>query len=47
MSFLKEFDNDIFELCEKELERQTDHLEMIVDDELWPLPKYRELLFLR
>ncbi len=24
-----------------------DHLEMIVDDELWPLPKYRELLFLR
>ncbi|HOG26120.1 MAG TPA: glutamine synthetase III [Bacteroidales bacterium] len=25
----------------------ADHLEMIVDDELWPLPKYRELLFLR
>ena len=24
----------------------ADHLEMIVDDELWPLPKYRELLFL-
>ena len=24
----------------------ADHLEMIVDDEMWPLPKYRELLFL-
>ncbi|MCI6329143.1 MAG: glutamine synthetase III [Bacteroidales bacterium] len=23
----------------------ADHLEMLVDDELWPLPKYRELLF--
>lgn len=23
----------------------ADHLEMIVDDELWPLPKYREMLF--
>ena len=22
-----------------------DHLEMEVDDEIWPLPKYRELLF--
>lgn len=25
----------------------VDKLEMLVDDELWPLPKYRELLFLR
>lgn len=25
----------------------VDKLEMVVDDELWPLPKYRELLFLR
>jgi glutamine synthetase len=23
-----------------------DKLELLVDDELWPLPKYRELLFL-
>ncbi|MBR6417146.1 MAG: glutamine synthetase III [Bacteroidales bacterium] len=23
----------------------ADHLEMLIDDELWPLPKYRELLF--
>ena len=21
------------------------HLEMLIDDEVWPLPKYRELLF--
>ncbi|MBO5547851.1 MAG: glutamine synthetase type III, partial [Candidatus Methanomethylophilaceae archaeon] len=25
----------------------VDDLEMIVDDEMWPLPKYRELLFIR
>ena len=25
----------------------TDKLELLVDDELWPLPKYRELLFTR
>ena len=25
----------------------ADKLEMIVDDELWTLPKYRELLFFR
>ena len=24
-----------------------DKLELIVDNELWPLPKYRELLFVR
>lgn len=26
---------------------EIDHLEMEVDDEIWPLPKYRELLFAR
>jgi glutamine synthetase len=30
-----------------EIRYQIDHLEMIVDDEMWPLPKYRELLFIR
>jgi glutamine synthetase len=25
----------------------VDKLELLVDDELWPLPKYRELLFVR
>jgi glutamine synthetase len=28
-----------------EIRYQIDHLELIVDDEIWPLPKYRELLF--
>ena len=23
----------------------ADNLEMFIDDEMWPLPKYRELLF--
>ncbi len=30
-----------------EIRYRTDKLELIVDDKLWPLPKYRELLFLR
>jgi glutamine synthetase len=30
-----------------EIRHQADQLELIVDDELWTLPKYRELLFLR
>ena len=25
----------------------ADKLEMVIDDELWPLPKYREMLFFR
>ncbi len=29
------------------IRNHTDHLELIVDDEMWPLPKYRELLFIR
>ena len=28
-------------------EENMDRLEEIVDDQMWPLPKYRELLFLR
>jgi glutamine synthetase len=30
-----------------EIRYNVDKLELIVDDELWPLPKYRELLFVR
>ncbi|MCL1938009.1 MAG: glutamine synthetase III [Candidatus Azobacteroides sp.] len=30
-----------------EIRYQVDKLELIVDDELWTLPKYRELLFIR
>jgi glutamine synthetase type III len=29
------------------IREQVDHLEMIVEDGLWTLPKYRELLFIR
>ena len=29
------------------IRRETDKLEMIVEDGLWTLPKYRELLFIR
>ncbi len=29
------------------IRRHVDALEMIVDDDMWPLPKYRELLFIR
>lgn len=32
MSFLQEFDPEIFNLCEQELVRQTDHLEMIASE---------------
>jgi len=31
----------------EEIRSQVDNLELIVDDELWTLPKYRELLFIR
>ena len=30
-----------------ELRDHVDALEMLVDDEMWPLPKYREMMFLR
>ncbi|MBD3824178.1 MAG: serine hydroxymethyltransferase [Epsilonproteobacteria bacterium] len=43
MSFLKEFDSEIFELCEKELERQTDHLEMIASEN-FTLPAVMEAM---
>ena len=39
--------------CEKvkpifeEIRYHADKLELTVDDKVWPLPKYRELLFMR
>lgn len=30
-----------------EIRTHVDKLELLVDDEIWPLPKYRELLFIR
>ena len=29
------------------IRRHIDKLELLVDNEMWPLPKYRELLFIR
>ncbi|MBP1669118.1 MAG: glutamine synthetase, partial [Bacteroidetes bacterium] len=31
----------------EDIRYHVDKLELIVDDEFWPLPKYRELLFTR
>ncbi|HNV52789.1 MAG TPA: glutamine synthetase type III, partial [Tenuifilaceae bacterium] len=31
----------------EDIRYHIDKLEMIVDDEMWPLPKYREMLFIR
>ena len=31
----------------EEVRYHVDKLELIIDDELWPLPKYREILFIR
>ncbi len=31
----------------EDIRNHIDKLEMLVDDELWPLPKYRELLFIK
>ena len=43
MSFLKEYDKEIFDLCEKELERQTNHLEMIASEN-FTLPAVMETM---
>ena len=40
------FCNDVKPIFEK-IREASDALEMMVDDELWPLTKYRELLFTR
>lgn len=42
----KEYDKTVRPYLE-ELRNHIDHLELIVDNEKWPLPKYRELLFTR
>lgn len=43
MSFLQEYDKEIFELCEQERERQTDHLEMIASEN-FTLPAVMEAM---
>ena len=39
--------HDIIAPYLEKIRAHVDALEMIVDDEMWPLPKYRELLFIR
>jgi len=41
-----EYNRKILPYFEK-IRYHVDKLELLVDDELWPLPKYRELLFIR
>jgi glutamine synthetase len=31
----------------EQIRYHADKLELLVDDKIWPMPKYRELLFLR
>ena len=33
--------------CMEQIRKNIDNLELMVDNEIWPLPKYRELLFIR
>lgn len=41
----KEYSETVFPFLD-EIRYHIDKLELIVDDEIWPLPKYRELLFI-
>ena len=40
----KVYSHNVKDMMDK-VRDSADHLEMLVDDEVWPLPKYRELLF--
>ena len=40
----KMYSHDVKDMMDK-IRKSADSLEMLIDDELWPLPKYRELLF--
>ena len=42
----KAYQENVFPYMEK-IREVADKLEMVIDDELWPLPKYREILFFR
>ena len=41
----KVYSHEVKDLMDK-VRYSADHLEMLIDDEMWPLPKYRELLFM-
>lgn len=40
----KVYSHDVMSMMNK-VRENADNLEMLIDDEVWPLPKYRELLF--
>ena len=40
----KVYSRDVKDMMDK-VRKSADELEMLIDDEMWPLPKYRELLF--
>ena len=40
----KAYSRDVKDMMDK-VRINADNLEMLIDDQLWPLPKYRELLF--
>ena len=40
----KVYSHEVKDMMDK-VRDNADHLEMLIDDEMWPLPKYRELLF--
>ena len=40
----KVYSHNVKDMMDK-VRDSADHLEMLIDDEMWPLPKYRELLF--
>jgi glutamine synthetase len=42
----KAYHDNVLSYFEK-IRKHVDKLELMVDDELWPLPKFRELLFLK
>ena len=50
---MEDTENKAFAYCDNvkshfdEIRYHADKLELLVDDELWPLPKFRELLFTR
>jgi len=41
-----EYRERVFPFFEK-IKYEVDKLELLIDDEMWPLPKYRELLFIK
>ena len=40
----KMYSHDVKDMMDK-VRENADNLEMLIDDEMWTLPKYRELLF--